>query len=195
MSNLEDIQNKFINHWGTLGSSWGVNRTMTQIHALLMVSKEPITTDFVMERLKISRGNAHSNLKELVSWGIARQEIVHAIHPDRQSACSHIAALRLFPCREPLSDFHHHSFPVTVFHPMDCHHKHSNVRDACKDGPRNQVDDKAGCHVSGGNRADDKRTDTISNRAGNQRPKQHGTRDAVSPSLGFPRKNEMTHAQ
>ncbi|MCM8538465.1 MAG: hypothetical protein NE334_21150 [Lentisphaeraceae bacterium] len=76
MSNLEDIQNKFINHWGTLGSSWGVNRTMTQIHALLMVSTEPVTTDFVMERLQISRGNAHTNLKELVSWGIARQEIV-----------------------------------------------------------------------------------------------------------------------
>ena len=63
MSNLEEIQNKFINHWGTLGSAWGVNRTMTQIHALLMVSTEPITTDTVMERLKISRGNVHMNLK------------------------------------------------------------------------------------------------------------------------------------
>lgn len=82
MSNLEEIQNKFINHWGTLGSSWGVNRTMTQIHALLMVSTEPITTDTVMERLQISRGNAHSNLKELVSWGIARQEIVPGIRKD-----------------------------------------------------------------------------------------------------------------
>ncbi|MCH2205658.1 MAG: hypothetical protein MK132_07295 [Lentisphaerales bacterium] len=82
MCNLEEIQNKFINHWGTLGSAWGVNRTMTQIHALLMVSAEPITTDEVMERLKISRGNAHSNLKELVSWGIARQEIVPGIRKD-----------------------------------------------------------------------------------------------------------------
>ena len=82
MGNLEEIQTKFINHWGTLGSAWGVNRTMTQIHALLMVSSEPITTDTVMERLKISRGNAHSNLKELVSWGIAKQEIVPGIRKD-----------------------------------------------------------------------------------------------------------------
>jgi DNA-binding transcriptional regulator GbsR (MarR family) len=82
MSDLLSIQNKFINHWGTLGSSWGVNRTMTQIHALLMVSTEPITTDAVMERLQISRGNAHSNLKELVAWGIARLEIVSGERKD-----------------------------------------------------------------------------------------------------------------
>ncbi len=86
MNDLKNIQNKFIHHWGTLGSAWGVNKTMTQIHALLMVSEEPITTDEVMERLEVSRGNAHSNLKELVSWGIAKQVIVPGQRKDFYAA-------------------------------------------------------------------------------------------------------------
>ena len=86
MSNLTDVQNKFIGHWGTLGSAWGVNKTMTQIHALLMVSDDPITTDTIMERLSISRGNAHSNVKELVSWGIAKQVIIPGERKDYYTA-------------------------------------------------------------------------------------------------------------
>lgn len=86
MSDLADVQNKFIGHWGTLGSAWGVNKTMTQIHALLMVSEDPITTDEVMERLSISRGNAHSNLKELVGWGIVKQVIVPGERKDYYTA-------------------------------------------------------------------------------------------------------------
>jgi len=86
MSNLEDVQNKFIGHWGTLGSAWGVNKTMTQIHALLMVSEEPVTTDDIMERLSISRGNAHSNVKELVSWGIVKQVIIPGERKDYYTA-------------------------------------------------------------------------------------------------------------
>lgn len=86
MSDLTDVQNKFIGHWGTLGSAWGVNKTMTQIHALLMVTEDPITTDEVMERLSISRGNAHSNLKELVGWGIVKQVIVPGERKDYYTA-------------------------------------------------------------------------------------------------------------
>ena len=86
MSKLEDVQNEFIGHWGTLGSAWGVNKTMTQIHAMLMVSEDPVTTDEIMERLSVSRGNAHSNIKELVSWGIARQVIVPGERKDFYTA-------------------------------------------------------------------------------------------------------------
>ena len=86
MNKLLEVQNKFINHWGTLGSAWGVNRTMTQIHALLMVTNEPMTTDEVMTRLQISRGNAHSNLKELVNWGIAKQVIIQGDRKDFYTA-------------------------------------------------------------------------------------------------------------
>ena len=58
--------------WGALGTQWGINRTMAQIHALLMTAPEPMDTDGVMEELAISRGNAHTNLKELVAWGLLR---------------------------------------------------------------------------------------------------------------------------
>ena len=86
MNSFEEVQNKFIGHWGTLGSAWGVNKTMTQIHALLMTSKEAMTTDQIMKRLSISRGNAHSNVKDLVSWGIAKQVIKPGERKDYYSA-------------------------------------------------------------------------------------------------------------
>ncbi len=69
---LKLARDEFVAQWGALGSQWGINRTMAQIHALLMTSPESLTTDEVMEELQISRGNAHSNLKELVAWGLLR---------------------------------------------------------------------------------------------------------------------------
>jgi DNA-binding transcriptional regulator GbsR (MarR family) len=69
---FEKAKADFIAQWGAMGSQWGINRTMAQIHALLMISPEPLTTDEVMAQLEISRGNAHGNLKELVAWGLLR---------------------------------------------------------------------------------------------------------------------------
>ena len=69
---LERAKDDFLAQWGAIGSAWGVNRTMAQVHALLMVTPEPLSTDEVMEHLKISRGNAHANLRELVGWGLVR---------------------------------------------------------------------------------------------------------------------------
>ena len=69
---LKEIREEFIAQWGVMGSQWGINRTMAQIHALLMTGAAPLSTDDVMERLEISRGNAHTNLKELVNWGLVR---------------------------------------------------------------------------------------------------------------------------
>jgi DNA-binding transcriptional regulator GbsR (MarR family) len=68
-------KDEFVAQWGTMGSAWGINRTMAQIHALLMASDRALTTDEVMEDLKISRGNAHQNLRELVGWGLVRSVI------------------------------------------------------------------------------------------------------------------------
>ncbi|MFC4994189.1 GbsR/MarR family transcriptional regulator [Rubritalea tangerina] len=70
--NFKETKEAFIAQWGALGSSWGISRTMAQVHALLMVSPEPMSTDEVMDELVISRGNAHTNLKELVGWGLIR---------------------------------------------------------------------------------------------------------------------------
>lgn len=72
---LIDIRDAFVAEWGAMGSAWGVNRTMAQIHALLLISPEPQSTDQVMAELRISRGNAHSNLRELVGWGLIKSVI------------------------------------------------------------------------------------------------------------------------
>lgn len=69
---LQQAREEFVTQWGALGSQWGINRTMAQIHALLMTAPAPLCTDDVMEQLGVSRGNAHTNLKELVAWGLVR---------------------------------------------------------------------------------------------------------------------------
>ena len=68
-------RDEFISQWGAMGGAWGINRTMAQVHALLMTSEKALTTDEVMDDLKISRGNAHQNLRELVGWGLVRNVV------------------------------------------------------------------------------------------------------------------------
>lgn len=72
--NYEDGKNKFIQSWGTLGSSWGISRTMAQIHALLLLSPSPLSADEVMSHLQISRGNANMNLRALIDWQLVYKE-------------------------------------------------------------------------------------------------------------------------
>ena len=72
---LRGARDEFVTQWGAVGSAWGINRTMAQIHALLLITPGPLTTDEVMAELKISRGNAHMNLRELVGWGLVRSVI------------------------------------------------------------------------------------------------------------------------
>jgi DNA-binding transcriptional regulator GbsR (MarR family) len=72
---LIEARDEFVTQWGAIGSAWGINRTMAQIHALLITVPNPMSTDEIMEDLKISRGNAHSNLRELVSWGLIRSVV------------------------------------------------------------------------------------------------------------------------
>lgn len=69
---LAKARDEFVAQWGALGTSWGINRTMAKVHALLLSRQEALSTDEVMDELEISRGNAHTNLKELVSWGLVR---------------------------------------------------------------------------------------------------------------------------
>ncbi|MCW3119892.1 MAG: transcriptional regulator [Chitinophagaceae bacterium] len=71
---LEEAKKKFIHSWGTLGSQWGINRTMSQIHALLLVSAQPLSTEGIMQDLNISRGNANMNLRALMDWGLISKE-------------------------------------------------------------------------------------------------------------------------
>ena len=69
---LNEAREKFIALWGAMGTAWGINKTMAQIHALLMVAPEPLNTDDIMEQLGVSRGHANTNLRELVNWGLVR---------------------------------------------------------------------------------------------------------------------------
>ena len=69
----QEALERFILFWGEMASTWGINRTMAQIHALLYASEEPLDTDAIMERLQISRGNANMNLHSLVNWNLVRK--------------------------------------------------------------------------------------------------------------------------
>lgn len=65
-----EVQDRFIAAWGQMGTAWGVSRTMAEVYALLYITGEPLNTDDVMERLRISRGNASMSLRSLVEWGL-----------------------------------------------------------------------------------------------------------------------------
>ncbi|NQX91061.1 MAG: transcriptional regulator [Flavobacteriales bacterium] len=70
---LDEAKEQFISSWGTLGSSWGVSKTMAQIHALLMISPEPLHAEEIMEALNISRGNTNMNVRALMDWGLVEK--------------------------------------------------------------------------------------------------------------------------
>ncbi len=72
---LHEAKVRFIHTWGTLATQWGINRTMAQIHALLLTSPRPLSTDQIMEQLQISRGNANMNIRSLIDWGLLYKEI------------------------------------------------------------------------------------------------------------------------
>ena len=71
---FNEAKNKFVQTWGALGSQWGINKTMAQIHALLMVAPDALSMEDIMEELRISRGNASMNLRALMDWGIVYKE-------------------------------------------------------------------------------------------------------------------------
>jgi DNA-binding transcriptional regulator GbsR (MarR family) len=70
---LQLAQDLFIRRWGEMGQTWGINRTMAELHALLYITGQPLCTDDVMARLNISRGNASMSLRALCDWGLIRR--------------------------------------------------------------------------------------------------------------------------
>lgn len=73
---FQEAKKQFIQAWGTLGSEWGINRSMAQVHALLLISPKPLTTEDIMEELSISRGNANMNIRDLINWTLVSKELV-----------------------------------------------------------------------------------------------------------------------
>jgi DNA-binding transcriptional regulator GbsR (MarR family) len=74
-SKLEPIAQRFILHWGEMGTRWGINRTVAQIHALLFISEKPLPAEEIADTLGIARSNVSTSLRELQNW-----RIVHIVH-------------------------------------------------------------------------------------------------------------------
>src|ERR671933_363357 len=74
---LTPATRKFILHWGELGTRWGLNRTVAQIHALLYLSPRPLHAAEIADRLEVARSNVSTSLRELQAWGVVR--VVHVL--------------------------------------------------------------------------------------------------------------------
>ncbi len=81
MTKLSPIQQKFILHWGEMGTRWGINRTVAQIHALLYLSPRPLHAEDIAETLAVARSNVSTSLKDLQGWGIVK--LVHVLGDKR----------------------------------------------------------------------------------------------------------------
>jgi DNA-binding transcriptional regulator GbsR (MarR family) len=77
MKDLPPVAQKFILHWGEMGTRWGINRTVAQVHALLFLSEKPLPADEIAKTLGVARSNISTSLRELQNWGIVR--VVHVI--------------------------------------------------------------------------------------------------------------------
>jgi DNA-binding transcriptional regulator GbsR (MarR family) len=86
MATLSPVAQKFILHWGEMGTRWGINRTVAQVHALLFLSEKPLPADEIAETLGIARSNTSNSLRELQNWGIVR--IVHVLGDRRDHFAS-----------------------------------------------------------------------------------------------------------
>lgn len=81
MPPLAPVQQKFVLHWGEMGTRWGINRTVAQIHALLFLSPKPLNAEDIVETLGVARSNVSTSLKELQGWGIVK--MVHVLGDKR----------------------------------------------------------------------------------------------------------------
>lgn len=81
MNKLSSVQQKFVLHWGEMGTRWGINRTVAQIHALLFISKKPLNAEEIVETLEVARSNVSTSLKELQGWRIVK--LVHVMGDKR----------------------------------------------------------------------------------------------------------------
>ena len=70
---LSPVQQKFVLHWGEMGTRWGINRTVAQIHALLYLSERPRTAEDIAAVLGLARSNVSTSIRQLVAWNLIRR--------------------------------------------------------------------------------------------------------------------------
>ena len=73
---IREAKRTFIALWGNFGTQWGINRSMAQVHALLLASEGALSTEDVMAELKISRGNANMNIRDLLNWNLVYKKSI-----------------------------------------------------------------------------------------------------------------------
>ena len=77
MNKLTPVQQKFILHWGEMGTRWGINRTVAQLHALLYLAPKPLNAEEISDALGVARSNVSTSLRELQNWGLIK--ITHVL--------------------------------------------------------------------------------------------------------------------
>src|SRR5271165_1029673 len=82
MATLSKVNRQYILHWGEMGTRWGINRTVAQIHALLFLSPTPLTAEEIAETLSVARSNVSTSVRELETWGLVRP--VHVLGDRRE---------------------------------------------------------------------------------------------------------------
>ncbi|SPE52602.1 Transcriptional regulator [Verrucomicrobia bacterium] len=81
MPTLNSVQQKFVLHWGEMGTRWGINRTVAQIHALLFLLPQPLPAEDIAQTLGVARSNVSTSLRELQGWRIVK--LVHVLGDKR----------------------------------------------------------------------------------------------------------------
>jgi DNA-binding transcriptional regulator GbsR (MarR family) len=79
---LSEAKQQFVASWGAFASNWGINKTMAQVHAHLLVSPDALDTDQLMEQLQMSRGNVNLNVRELIDWGLVERVTKTGVRKD-----------------------------------------------------------------------------------------------------------------
>lgn len=124
MDHLTPVAEKFVLHWGEMGTRWGINRTVAQVHALLFISPEPLNAETITRLLGVARSNVSTSLRELQGWGIIR--VVHVMGDRRDHFESIKDVWELF--RQVLEERRRREVDPTVAMLEDC------VREAEKAG-------------------------------------------------------------
>lgn len=90
MLTLTPAMQKFIVHWGELGTAWGINRSVAQVHALLYLAARPVNAEEIAEALDMARSNVSTSLRELTGWGLIRMTHVLGDRRDHYESLSDV---------------------------------------------------------------------------------------------------------
>jgi len=129
MAKLSPVIQQFILHWGEMGTRWGVNRTVAQVHALLYISPQPLNAEEIAETLAVARSNVSTSLRELQSWGIVKA--VHLLG-DRREHYQSMTDVREM-ARVIMDERKRREIDPTLLHLREC------VAELKKEGPANAV--------------------------------------------------------